>query len=58
MAVFDDIKHRHAICLKFQERFFTSLSMLGFKPKPVSALQSKKIYLYIVVSFWHLLSLP
>ena len=39
IAIFDNIKHRHA------------------KRKPISALQSKKIYSDIAVSFWHLLSL-
>ena len=33
MAVFDDLKHRHAICLKFGDRFFTSLTMLGIQAK-------------------------
>ena len=32
---------RHAICLKFGGRFFTSLTMLGLKQKLVSAIQSK-----------------
>ena len=33
MAIFDNAKHRHAICLKFGERFFTSRIMLGLQAK-------------------------
>ena len=46
--------------LEFGGRFFTSLTMLGCKGtkrKSASALQSKKIWFYVVVSFRHLLLL-
>ena len=33
MAVFDIVIHRHVICLKFGERFLTSLTMLGLQAK-------------------------
>ena len=28
-----NVKHGHAVCLKFGGRFFTSLTMLGFEAK-------------------------
>ena len=33
MRIFNDINHRHAICLKLGDRFFTSLTMLGLEGK-------------------------
>ena len=39
-----NVNHRYAICLKFGDKFL------------LPALQSKKIYSYIVLSFRHLLS--
>ena len=43
MSIFNNVKYLHVICLKFGDRFYTSLSMLGYETKPLSALQSKKI---------------
>ena len=33
MEIFDKVKHRRAVCLKFGKRFFTSLTMLGLQAK-------------------------
>ena len=56
MGTFNNSKHRHAICLKFGDLYFTSLSDCP-KEKPETVLQSKKIYFYIALSFGYLLSL-
>ena len=33
MRIFSNAKHCHTICLKFGDRFFTYLSMLGLEAK-------------------------
>ena len=33
MKIFNNVKHRHAICLKFGDRFFNYLAMLGCEAK-------------------------
>ena len=40
--IFNNVKDRHAICLKLGGIFFTSVTMLGLKQKLVTALQSNK----------------
>ena len=53
MSLIYNIKHCYAIRLKFGEKYLTFLNKfltnLYAKQKPVSAMQSKKIYFYIVV---------
>ena len=33
MRILNNVKHRHVICLKFGDRFFNSLKMLGLEAK-------------------------
>ena len=48
MRTFHNVEHSHAIYLKFGDRFFTFQSKLELQAKAVSALQSKKVFVYIV----------
>ena len=32
-TIFNNVKHRHTICLKFGDNFFISLTMLGLQAK-------------------------
>ena len=50
IRVMYNVNHRFAIRLKFDDKFVISLTKLLLKAKAnVSALQSKKIYFYIVM---------
>ena len=40
MRTFNNIKHHHAICLKFWDGVFTSLTMLGVEPKAIKQLSN------------------
>ena len=54
---FNNVKHRHAICLKFEDMFFSSLTKFVLEAKASIYSTIKKIYFHIVVSFYNLLSL-
>ena len=47
MRIFNDLKHRHAIFLKFGNRFFTSLVMLGLEVKAsICSVIKENLFLY------------
>ena len=42
MGIFNNVKHRHAICFKYANRFFTSLTMLGLEAKASNCFEIKE----------------
>ena len=55
MKIFNNVKYRHAICLKFGDRIFTSLTILVAEAKICSAIK-ENLTLYCR-RFLHLLPL-
>ena len=43
MRIFSNVKHCHAICLKFGDRFFTFLTMLGLEAGICSAIKENLV---------------
>ena len=56
IRIFNNVKYRQAFCLRFGDRSFTSLAMLGFEAKTSIFSRNKENLILIVVSFWWLLS--
>ena len=48
MKMFNNVKHHHAKCLKFGDKFFTFLTILGYKAKAsiCSAIKENLILYY------------
>ena len=42
MGIFDNVKYRHAICLRFGDRFVASLTMLVLESKASICLKIKE----------------
>ena len=49
IRIFNNLKYRDAISLKFGDRLFTSLTMLGHESKARINTAIKEIYLHILV---------
>ena len=56
IRIFNNIKDRHANCLKFGDGVFTSLTMLGLEAKASIYLSIKENVISFVVGARHLLS--
>ena len=51
MRIFNNVKHRHAICLKFEDIFFISLAMLGLEAKASDCSEIKENLILYCRSF-------